>query len=384
MIEHERSYVFTYDGGLQFFRDHGLSLYFAKNDPFPGIKVIEDYYLSADVRIRKSWLQSEAAQPGLTSLVTQADGTKICSHSSNFRIGLPTDITYLYTRKTGDKSTGSREEFEECISDELAQSLIRDSKLCVKKIRKRLPLGGPDYVVTMDFIDEPMLLSVLEIESATGHAVDERMVADLFGEQLTECPLSAWDIFNRRIAFAGPPSSGKSETSKILSHILNTRFKSNSFHVSEFATTFIQKYQKPPSFWEEFFIWHGQREREHAVANRSPIMISDCPTFLTYIYLMHLPKEDFSPETALMSAKMYKRVLFDIDWYTDILFLRLREYHENNVRYQSGKEEALEIEQRMLQFLDDHRILYKAYDYTQLPEILRDLFYINGPLNVTI
>lgn len=166
-----------------------------------------------------------------------------------------------------------------------------------------------------------------------------------------------------------------SESAKILSHVLNTDFRANSFHVAEFATTFIQKYDKTPNFWEEFFIWHGQHEREHN-ATTADIVISDCPTFLTYIYLLHLPKDKFSLATALVLAKMYKRVLFDVEWYSDIIFLELKEYRENKVRYQS-LEEALIIEKRIKMFLDDHRISYTTYDYSQSDKILTDLFYIN-------
>lgn len=169
---------------------------------------------------------------------------------------------------------------------------------------------------------------------------------------------------------------GKSEVSKILSYTLNTQYNANSFHVAEFATTFIQKYKRNPNFWEEFFIWHGQHEREHN-ADLANIVISDCPTFLTYVYLLHLPKDKFSPDTALVLAKMYKRVLFDVDWYSDLILLELKEYKENAVRYQSF-EEALRIQSRVRGFLDDHNIEYSLYDYTKKDEILRDLFYINS------
>ena len=360
MIEHERSYVFTHEGGHKFLKEQGMSLYYKPDDPDPSVKCIEDYYLGQGIRVRKSWKQSEAylaSQGGLT----------------------PKDVSYVFTRKTGDKSEGYRFEFEEKITETLANSLIADAKMCVKKTRKKLPIADEAYIVTMDFIEEPMKIAILEVEarSEVVYPVPSDITVKLFGAALRECPLCTFTLFNRHIAICGGPCSGKSETAKWLSHTINTTFRGNSFHVAEFATTFIQKYRKNPNFWEEFFIWHGQHEREHS-ADIANIVISDCPTFLTYIYLLHLPKDAFSNATALVLAKMYKRVLFDINWYSDIIFLQLHEYRENKVRYQSGKKEALQIEERVRGFLDDHNIAYSHYDYTQQDIITNDLFYINA------
>lgn len=345
MIEHERSYVFTHEGAHKFLSSQGCT---ETKDVH-----IEDSYLDRGIRVRKKWKENEEA-------------------------------IYVFTRKTGDKSKGYRFEFEEKISEKLAEQLTAKTAMRVKKIRKTLNIprahsaeSNDVYTVTMDFIEEPMKLAVLEIEalSEVVFPVPADITYKLFGVQLKECPLCAYKLFNRHIGIAGGPSSGKSETAKILSHTLNTQHSANSFHVAEFATTFIQKYNKNPNFWEEFFIWHGQHEREHS-ADSSNIVISDCPTFLTYVYLLHLPKDEFSSDTALVLAKMYKRVLFDIEWYSDLIFLEMKEYKENAIRYQS-KEEALIIQTRVRGFLDDHNIGYSTYDYTKKDEILRDLFYIN-------
>lgn len=349
MIEHERGYVFTHEGAFEFLKSQGCPGKGEKHDIH-----IEDSYLGRGVRVRKSWTN-------------------------------PDDISYVYTRKTGDKSKGYRFEFEEKISENLAEQMAADPDMVVKKVRRTLHIPRAvssdeerAYVVTMDFIETPMKLAVLEIEalSEVVFPIPADIAYKLFGVQLKECPMCTYKMFNRHIGIAGGPSSGKSETAKILSHVLNTEYQANSFHVAEFATTFIQKYKKNPNFWEEFFIWHGQHEREHS-ADAADIVISDCPTFLTYIYLLHLPKDAFSTSTAMVLAKMYKRVLFDINWYTDLILLEMREYKENSIRYQS-REEALEIEARVRGFLDDHNIHYTTYDYTKKDEILRDLFYINA------
>lgn len=346
MIEHERSYVFTHEGAEAFLRKHKLRD--ARSNMYSNYLNIEDSYLGESMRVRK---------------VGQLGGP---------------DPTYSFTRKTGEKSKGYRFEFEEEISKSVADQLADNRVMRVKKTRQKLDVAQQDaYSITLDFIEEPMRLAVLEIEAVNEvvYPLPADIASKIFGEQLKECPLCAYKLFNRHIGIAGGPSSGKSETAKILSYVLNTEYNANAFHVAEFATTFIQKYGKKPSFWEEFFIWHGQHEREH-IAERANIVLSDCPTFLVYLYLLHLPKERFSPDTALALSKMYKRVLFDIDWYSDLILLELKEFRENKIRYQSA-EEARVLQDRIRNFLDDHNVQYATYDYTQKDQILRDLFYIN-------
>lgn len=338
MIEHERSYVFSWEKAQQFLEDH-------KTEEI--VVHIEDHYLCENKRIRKSWIDGGAS------------------------------LTYKFTRKTGEKSKGYRFEFEKDISPEIAESLIKDSVLVVSKKRHKLYVGGSEYMVTMDFVESPMKLAILEIEAVNEvvYPIPADIAHKLFGVSLIECPLSSYNLFKRHLGICGGPSSGKSETGKILSHILNTEYGANSFHVAEFATTFIQKYRMYPTFWKQFLVWHGQHEREYS-ADSANIVISDCPTFLTYVYLMHLPKDEFSDDTALILSKVYKRVLFDVQWYSDIIFLELQEYTENGVRYQS-KDEALDIERRIKGFLDDHNISYRTYNYSQVPEMLRQLWYMN-------
>lgn len=365
MIEHERSYVFTHEGAHEFLKKHGLSFYYTESDPYPSVEHISDYYIGKGMRVRKSWAEPEATPPNVSIVYKGGRGPE--DHSS-----------YKFTQKTGDKSKGYRFEFEEEISKNMGESLMSSASFSVKKTRKKLSIGdGGSYSVTMDMVESPMKLAILEIEALDEvvYPIPSSIADKLFGVSLVECPLCSYDLFNRRIGIAGGPSSGKSETGKILSHILNTQYGANSFHVAEFATTFIQKYRKNPNFWQEFFIWHGQHEREEN-AGLANIVISDCPTFLAYIYLLHLPKDTFSTDTAIVLAKMYKRILFDIQTYTDLMFLELQKYKENQVRYQSF-DEARQIEGRVKGFLDDHNILYSTWNYTQVEAIIKKLFFIN-------
>lgn len=381
MIEHERSFCFTHEGAHQFLQEHDMSLCYKSDDPDPSIQIIQDYYLRKGLRVRKSWTEKETTSKNTTTF-RRDRSTNIIEIGHSTLGGLsglsPKNAKYVLTRKQGEKRKGYRFELEEEISESVANTLMCDSIMKVDKVRKKLPVSTDEYLVTMDFIETPMQIAILEIEAnnEASYPVPHNIAEKIFGTQLKECPLCAYSLFNRKIGICGGPSSGKSETSKQLSYLLNTQYNANAFHVTEFATTFIQKYHKTPDFWDQFFIWYGQHNREEN-ANKASVVISDCPTFLSYIYLLHLPKEQFSTQTALMLAKLYKRVLFDVLSYSDIIFLNLVKYSENNVRYQS-ESEAKKIETKIKTFLDEHNILYHSCDYTQVNDILKDLFYINS------
>jgi nicotinamide riboside kinase len=345
MIEHEQSYVFTWDGAKKFFAD--------QNIPWPENpkRIINDQYLSCGLRVRMSEDRHTA----------------------------------VITRKEGNKADGYRIEQEEEISWEAAQVLAEKAKLSISKKRYDVPvdtskIGRPNDAnmkVILDIVEKPMRLAVIEIEamSESLYPLPADISRRVFGVELQPCPLSTFEYFMRKIGICGGPSSGKSETASVIAHRVNTEFGGNAFHVAEFATTFIQKYHRTPTFQDQFFIWHGQHEREED-ADSAGIVVSDCPSFLAYIYLMYLNREKFSPQVALYCAKMYKRALFDIESYSNLVFLSLQDYVDNNVRYQS-KAEAAEIEGRIKQFLDDHHIPHIPSTCYDMDEIFNKLFWIN-------
>lgn len=334
MIEHERSFVMTHESAHAFVNSFG---------PVSARIRTEDYYLNNDMRIR----------------IQQCD-----------------PVQCFVTKKTGKKSTGYRVEDEIAIDHDVARLLSAGAGLKIVKDRYVLPTT-PEYQVTMDFIFAPMKLAVLEIEanSEIVYPIPADITRKLFDVPLTECPLSTCELFKRRIGICGPPSSGKSETAKYFSHRLNTEFGANSFHVVEFATSFIQKYKKAPTFADQFFIWHGQHARE-AAAKTCNIVISDCPTFLSYVYALIAPKPEFCPDSWIYLSKLYKRALCDLADYTDIIFLNLLNFKQNNIRYQSA-EQASEISVRIKNFLTDHKVPYTDTNYEWKDRVLEDLFWIN-------
>jgi len=348
MVEHERAYVFSNDSLGSFIDKHQVSLIHLSD--------IHDSYLSSDCRIR-------------------------CEKTNTGDPAAPTvDSQYSLVRKEGDKGSGHRFEEEELISSHLAEILKTLSKLEVVKSRHSV-VGNIDnnnlYKITVDIVSEPLKVSILEVEAddPLSMPIPLDISQRLFGEELRECPLCAWKYFNRKIGICGGPSSGKTESSKWLSFQINTRFGGNAFHVAEYATTFIQKYNRHPEFNDQILVWYGQWKRE-LNAKRANLVISDCPTFLSYIYAKILHDGPFNEQDALMLAKIYKQSLFDVNSYSDIILMQMRGYTENNIRYQS-EAEACAIHERIQIFLDDHNIPYQSHSYLENEDMLNELLYLN-------
>lgn len=336
MIEHERGFNFTWSGIAAFIENITKLGITVDLDHF---LMITDYYLDKNTRVRQQ------------------------------------GSDYYLVRKSGNKASGSRLEEVSQIDGIAADILKSQARLTVVKRRHAVNIGvlSDEMDITIDIIEQPMQLAVLEVECKS--PVPTGIAKTLFGVDLVECPLSAWNLFKRKVGICGGPSSGKTETAKGLSHQINTELQGNSFHVTEYATSFIQKYQRLPQFMDQFFIWYGQRQRE-IDASKADIVISDCPTFLPYIYTVLLNQSKYSPELALYFSKLYKRALFDVQSYTDLYFLQVQEYKENNVRYHS-MEQALAIEARIRAFLEDHRISHKIVTYADAANILNTVFYLN-------
>jgi nicotinamide riboside kinase len=338
--EFERAYVFSHENIPKI-----LSFLGAQTATFP--KIIQDYYLNENLRIR---------------LITS-------DHHDIEEIQL--------TRKNGDKKSGQRIEKEHNIDKETANILISDSKLQIIKKRYHIinTIGNSKCSrLTLDIIEAPMKLVILEIESTNGEMPPT--AKEVFGTELHECQLSTWNLFHQKIGICGAPSSGKTETAKSISHLLNTHFHANSFHVLEYATSFIQKYDRHPNAMDQFMLWYSQRAREENAATKANIVISDSPTFLSYIYMMYYQRKPMDNQFKIYLAKLYKRILEDIDRYNKIIYLRPKNLTENNVRFQN-QEEIHEIARRIHSFLECHNIPHIVTECGNASKILRELFCIN-------
>jgi len=336
-IELERSYIFPYESTPHMLKFLGAKTQGAAID-------LQDDYLNPKLRIRTT------AEKGDTVGAIQL------------------------TRKSGDKSSGRRTEENRNIDPETAAILTADRKLQVVKKRYHIKTNESGFVVTLDTIKSPMKLAVLEIESTNGRMPPT--AGEVFGVELRECPLAAWDFFRQKIGICGAPSSGKTETAKALSHLLNTRLKANSFHVLEYATSFIQKYDRHPDAMDQFMLWYSQRAREENAASKANIVISDCPTFLSYIYMMFHNRGKMDARFRIHLAKLYKRVLEDIEGYSQVIYLRPRPIMDNGIRFQD-QTEAHEIAERIHAFLRWHGIPHIVAEQGDAQKMLGGLFYMN-------
>jgi len=136
MIEHERAYMFTWDGITEFLKSRGLGLQHEE------LSDIEDHYLRRGLRVRHR------------------------QHAAKSENG-PAD-EWILVRKTGHKSEGHRFEEESYVAPKVGSMLADEAKFKVVKSRQRvvgLKTERP-YNITVDFIETPMRIATLEIEAA--------------------------------------------------------------------------------------------------------------------------------------------------------------------------------------------------------------------------
>lgn len=278
------------------------------------------------------------------------------------------------TRKSGNKSSFRRTEENRNIDPETTAILISDSKLRVIKKRYNIQTEKSGFIITLDVVEAPMKIAILEIESTNGQIPPT--ASRVFGKNLRECPLSAWDFFRQKIGICGAPSSGKTETAKALSHQLNVNLQANSFHTLEYTTSFVQKYDQHPNAMDQFMIWYSQRAREENAASKANIVISDSPTFLSYIYMLFHNKVQMDTQFRIHLAKLYKRVLEDIDTYNCIIYLRPKNLVNNNIRFHTIGE-IHDITQRIYSFLQWHNIPHLIAEQGDARKIVESIFYIN-------
>jgi len=292
----------------------------------------------------------------------------------NIRIRISQNKTTL-TKKSGDKSSGYRIEEEYPLDRNTSLILSENTKLTIIKQRYRIFNASKDFKITIDIVQIPMKIAILEIESTIEKAPPT--ASQIFGKDLTECPLSAWDLFKQKIGICGAPSCGKTETAKTISGILNIRLRANSCYVPEYATSFIQKYDLHPNPLDQFMLWYSQKSRENHAESKANIVVSDCPTFLSYIYMMLSNSNKMDEQFKIHLTKLYKRVLEDIDSYSRIIYLRPCDLVDNNIRFHTD-DQIRDVANRIYSFLKWHSIPHMVAEKTDAQKIINSLFYINS------
>jgi hypothetical protein len=336
-IEKERSYIFRFKDIVKITK---LFPYYSSTPV--ETDVIEDYYLNKNIRIRKK------------------NGKLCMEHKSD-----------------GKKEEGRKEENQD-IGENWFNLLKEKSSLKIIKKRQILHIEPNDYIITLDIISEPMRILILEIESLNGNDPPrlENFISDLHGKFIT-CPLSAWDYFKRKIAICGAPSSGKTSTAQWITNKINTEFGGRAFCPIEYATSFIQKYDKIPNINDQYMIWECQNTRENNSLSKCNMVISDSPTFLSYVYGLLISENIDINDKNILLSKLYKRSLEGLCKYQQIFFLNLMRYKENGIRYNT-KNEAVKINNMIKNFLNNHGIKFGDYTFNHKEQILSDILYFNG------
>ena len=167
-----------------------------------------------------------------------------------------------------------------------------------------------------------------------------------------------------KIAFVGPPDSGKTTLAKTVSAHFNIE-QYNVAYVDEYAREFITKtHSYPSSVSEQFFVFEQQKKKEYIPCN---ILFTDSPAFLAYVYAIRLC-DYTSAKDRLILSKLYEEVLKDIKKYDLILFLEtFREPMKDGVR--DGHIDAIDvINNQIHSFLTLHGIPFETVPAASLQD----------------
>jgi len=335
-VEKERSYIFKFDDLIKL-----VTKFPSYSESQLKTDTIEDYYLNKNLRLRKK----------------------------NDKISME--------HKSDGKKEDGREEESEKISENWFNLLKEKAILKVVKKRQTILTEPNDYVITLDIVSEPMRLLIVEIESLNGGDPPRLENFIPVDTRFRTCPLSAWNYFKRKIAICGAPSSGKTSTAQWITNNINTEFGGRSFCPIEYATSYIQKYDKIPNINDQYMIWECQNSRENDALAKCDMVISDSPTFLSYIYGLITSKDMDINDKNILLSKLYKRSLEGLCEYEQIFFLHLLDYKENGIRYNKAGE-AKYINDMIYNFLRQHGMYQSTYmTYEDREYILSDILYLN-------
>ncbi len=178
----------------------------------------------------------------------------------------------------------------------------------------------------------------------------------------------------KKIAIIGGPSSGKTTTALLLCY----RLKMTGYEVHfllEYATNYIIRNGEPKNAFEQFAIFHGQKDEEGYVeaydkkkGGGIDYLICDCATFLAAVYARHYCPKDDDKE----GMQKYNFALKTLDKWTrerifatyNYIFLLPPEipFKKNIIRWQDSEEEAKKVAAEIESYLIiEGRDYYKIF-----------------------
>lgn len=163
-----------------------------------------------------------------------------------------------------------------------------------------------------------------------------------------------------RIALLGGPSAGKSTlAARVFADLKEEKIITEL--VQEYAREHINKYGKISNILSQYLIYEKQKEKEDIIPSRVQVVITDSPTILSYIYGLYY-YDPSNVDHQQMVIEMYRKIINDIKRYDLIFYLEpTRPYVQDGTRTQTA-EEAKEIGEMVVQFLELHGIEYETLD----------------------
>lgn len=222
-------------------------------------------------------------------------------------------------------------------------------------------------------IQSPMRIKLVRIQEGDKGEKLRRFVEDT---KVVECSTYPHDVFSRKIAIAGAPSSGKTETARTLTSHLNIEYGCTAEHATEYARSFILRYGIPD--WRlQPFLEAGMARRENDLRGHH-IMISDGPRFLSTIYTSLYFNDELTDQSIYILHKIYKKSLQALTEYTDIVLCMPQKLKEDGTRFQT-ENEIFMIHAQVTNMLKGFNVPYIEHDVkkTSVVDLAKKIFKIN-------
>lgn len=177
-----------------------------------------------------------------------------------------------------------------------------------------------------------------------------------------------------KIGIAGGPGVGKSTLAKDLCGELTAKgFTAEA--PEEFARIYIKRFGPPHNIYEQSLFLLGQKAQEERV--NADFVISDCPKFLSYLYL--IPFADLNnPKHNYLIHKVYEQALATLSEYNYFIYIPKEfPFKENGVRYQTDKE-TKRLDRMIKSFFNIHRLRRLTVRGTPEQRLGQAMEYIKG------
>lgn len=177
-----------------------------------------------------------------------------------------------------------------------------------------------------------------------------------------------------KVGIAGGPGVGKSTLARDVCNELVLRgFTAEA--PQEYARIYIKRFGPPQDIYEQALFLLGQKSQDEKV--NADFIISDCPKFLTYIYL--IPFADLNnPKHIYLVHKVYETALATLSEYNYFIYIP-KEFSlkENGIRYQDDKE-AQRLDFMIRSFFNIHRLRHLSVKGTPEQRLQQAIKYIEN------